>query len=171
MINETMTEYVSIKEFAKALGISTQAVYKRLNDDLKPYATELNGEKRISIAAFKFFQKNEFATDLTTKLSTKIDEVGKQNDELIVILKQELKQVRVENEDLRHEVRFLREQLKIERQHSRNLSDNLVTIADQAQRLQLAQIDARVKEKEQIVQETSVDELSNKTFFQRLFGR
>ena len=165
-ITEEMLEYVPIKEFARTAGISTQAVYKRLNTDLKPYATELNGEKRISTAAFKLFQKNEFATELTTKLTTKLNEVGKQNEELIALLKQELKHKTDENERLNQQIKSLQEQLETERKHSRDLSDKLVTLTDQAQRLQLAQIDSQKQLTES--EETTKEKQS---LLQRFFGK
>lgn len=167
---EEMIEYVPIKEFAQTVGVSTQAVYKRLNTDLKPYATVLNGEKRISTAAFKLFQKNKFATKLTTKLTTKVDEIGNQNNELIAILKKELEHKNEEIENLHSQNKFLQEQLKVEREHSRDLSDKLVTITDQAQRLHLADLESRKKLQEGSSMEEPEEKTEKKSIFRKIFG-
>lgn len=38
-------EYMTIKEFAAAAGVTEQAVYKQLNNKLSTYSTMLNGKK------------------------------------------------------------------------------------------------------------------------------
>lgn len=50
-----MNKYLSVKEFAKQAGVSTQAVYQRLEKDLGAFAQEKNGKKTISDAALKLF--------------------------------------------------------------------------------------------------------------------
>ena len=42
-------EYLTIKEFAAAAGVSEQAIYKRINKSLKPYAIVIDGKRKISI--------------------------------------------------------------------------------------------------------------------------
>lgn len=44
-------QYISIKEFASAAGVSQQAVYKALNKRLKPYFKLINGQKMLDIKA------------------------------------------------------------------------------------------------------------------------
>lgn len=51
-----MNDLLSIAEFADALGISKQAVYKRLRSkELEPYITEKNGMRYISASAMPLF--------------------------------------------------------------------------------------------------------------------
>lgn len=38
-------EYLSIKEFAAAVGVSQQAIYKQLNNKLKPYLKMVDNKK------------------------------------------------------------------------------------------------------------------------------
>lgn len=46
-------QYLSVKEFAQAAGVSVQAVYKRLSKDLKPFVNEVDGRKVIDKCALK----------------------------------------------------------------------------------------------------------------------
>ncbi len=46
-------QYLSVKEFAQAAGVSVQAVYKRLSKDLKPFVNEVEGRKVIDKRALK----------------------------------------------------------------------------------------------------------------------
>lgn len=46
-------QYLSVKDFAQAAGVSVQAVYKRLSKDLKPFVNEVDGRKVINKRALK----------------------------------------------------------------------------------------------------------------------
>jgi hypothetical protein len=48
--------FLSIKEFAKMAKVSPQAVYKRLDKDLKEYFKVIDGKKSIKIEALKQFE-------------------------------------------------------------------------------------------------------------------
>jgi len=48
-----MDKYISIKEFARQIGVSSQAVYQRLDKDLKPFLKVINNKKKLDIQAFK----------------------------------------------------------------------------------------------------------------------
>ena len=52
-------EYITIKEFAERAGVSTQAIYQRLNKDLQVYLQVENGKKRLNIAALQLFNASE----------------------------------------------------------------------------------------------------------------
>lgn len=54
-------ETLSIKEVAKIVGVSTQAIYQRLDKDLKSYLIIENGKKRLKTAVISevFSQKNK----------------------------------------------------------------------------------------------------------------
>lgn len=47
------SEYLSVKDFAAAAGVSVQSVYQRLNKSLKPYLKVENGVKSIDSKALK----------------------------------------------------------------------------------------------------------------------
>ena len=46
-------QYLSVKEFAQAAGVSVQAVYKRLSNGLEPFVKEVEGRKVIAKRALK----------------------------------------------------------------------------------------------------------------------
>ena len=50
-----MEKYISIKEFAYQIGVSPQAIYQRLDKDLKPFLKVIENKKKLSIEAFKLF--------------------------------------------------------------------------------------------------------------------
>ena len=52
-------EYLSIKDFAQAVGISQQAVYKQLNNKLQPYLKVVDNKKMLEKSALKLFEKEE----------------------------------------------------------------------------------------------------------------
>lgn len=54
-----MKDYLTVVEFAAAAGITKQAVYKRIKQDLAPYVKEQDGKKAISKEALKLFAKEE----------------------------------------------------------------------------------------------------------------
>jgi len=50
-----MDKYISIKEFAQQIGVSSQAVYQRLDKDLKPFLKVVDNKKKLNIQAFELF--------------------------------------------------------------------------------------------------------------------
>lgn len=52
-------ELLTIKEFAEAAGVSSQAVYQRLSKSLQPYVVELNGKKHLKREALELFDGAE----------------------------------------------------------------------------------------------------------------
>lgn len=75
-----MKDYLTVLEFAAAAGITKQAVYKRIKQDLAPYVKEQDGKKTISKEALKLFAKEEPAeaaqgpTEATSFLLDRIEE-------------------------------------------------------------------------------------------------
>ncbi len=54
-------EFYTVSEFAKIVGISRQAVYKKLNNQFKPFVNVIKGKKYLSHKALELFphQKND----------------------------------------------------------------------------------------------------------------
>jgi DNA-binding transcriptional MerR regulator len=50
-----MDKYISIKEFAHQVGVSSQAIYQRLDKDLKPFLKVVDNKKKLDIRAFRLF--------------------------------------------------------------------------------------------------------------------
>jgi len=53
-------EYLSIKQFAEAAGVSPQAIYQRLDKDFKPYFKVIQGRKSLNREALSLFHGNSF---------------------------------------------------------------------------------------------------------------
>jgi len=94
-----MSEYISVSEFASRAGVTCQAVYLRLNKDLKPYL-KLNGKRKtVSVDALKLYQKTSVEQEieqpivelLKSQLEAKdrqLEEKDKQIAELLERLKE-----------------------------------------------------------------------------------
>ena len=54
-----MSEYMTVKEFALKANVSVQAIYQRLDRDLKPYLKMFKGKKYISSEGLQFFVKDD----------------------------------------------------------------------------------------------------------------
>ena len=63
--NKDMNDYLSVKEFSAAAGVSTQTIYKQLETRLAPHVKESGGRKYISKAALEeFYKVQQDATEL-----------------------------------------------------------------------------------------------------------
>ena len=54
-----MDKYISVKEFARQIGVSSQAVYQRLDKDLKPFLKIVNNKKKLDIRAFELLNSED----------------------------------------------------------------------------------------------------------------
>jgi len=54
-----MKEYISIKDFALKVGVSPQALYQRLDKDLKPFLKVVESKKTLNIKALELFTLKE----------------------------------------------------------------------------------------------------------------
>lgn len=111
---------MTVKEFAKAAGVSTQAVYNRLQSDLQPFANVENGKKTIDSAALELYGKQAFtgkcASDvqgldkLQSDLQSALQEVDKMKIALseaetkVAALQTEKEAVQANLDDLRRQV-------------------------------------------------------------------
>lgn len=83
-------EYLSIKEFAEAAGVSKQAVYQRLTGTLKPYVSIKDGVKYLNIRALELYEGDDAVKKL--KKNNQEESNSVQVDSMIELLKRELDQ-------------------------------------------------------------------------------
>lgn len=132
-------ELLTIKEFAEITGRSSQAIYKQLNTRLKPFVQLVDNKKMIERRALSevFNMDPENAVDQISQsdlnIQTNLEET------LYEILKVELM---AKNE----QIAALQAELAEERKHSREQADRIAVFADQAQKLQLAQMKPQITE-------------------------
>lgn len=117
-------ELLTVQEFAKRAGVSVQAVYKRLNNSLNPYVQLVEGRKMLKTSALYEIYGIEVEQPIKPFIKPEL------NDE----------KDRSEVDFLRRQVEQLQAELAQERRHSREMSEQLARLADQAQQLQLAQM-------------------------------
>lgn len=60
----TDSKYLSVKDFARHAGVSTQWVYKRLANELQPYCKIINGVKYINVEGLRLFDMHEQRVDI-----------------------------------------------------------------------------------------------------------
>ena len=141
-------KYISVSEFAKAAGVSKQAVYSRLkSQDLNKFIKLENGKKLINIKALEFFNKS------SSQSSFNQAEQGLESTEREYI------------ESLKKQI----EELQRDKQE-------LYRLLDQQQQL-TAQANATIKllqaqkEEASIIQQEQQQEQKKQGFFARLFSR
>lgn len=83
-------EYLSIKEFAEAAGVSKQAVYQRLTGTLKPYVSIKDGVKYLNIRALELYKGDDAVKKL--KKNNQEESNNVQVDSMVELLKKELDQ-------------------------------------------------------------------------------
>lgn len=86
-----MSNYLTVKEFAEATGMTTQRIYQRMNGDLKQFTKLVNGKKRLSIEGLRLFDSisvnsnNEKLPNLPNGETQPQEEIGKYKAENIIL--------------------------------------------------------------------------------------
>lgn len=157
-----MENYLTIKEFADFVGISTQAVYQRLDKDLKDYYEVIDNKKYLKKSVLSLFRDNvqknvttEQNTDLLNFLKAEneglLNQVNEKDNALQVALKdknlllQQVNKLRLELDNLKQE----KENLILENDSLKKEVDNLLEINENL--------------KTQIISQSVVEEVSQST--------
>lgn len=148
----------TIKQIADEIGVSKQAVQKRLSREplytsIQPYISTVDGVKYIEVVGENLvksaFAKNNRQPSVDSLSIDKNDVPIDKNavDMVVDVLKSQIETQKIALETLQAQLEVkdkqiaqLRAELAEERQHSRDQSDKLAVIADQSQKLQLAQM-------------------------------
>ena len=117
-INKSMgqDEYISIAEFARRAGITPQAVYKKLNNQvdnqLSTYTKIHNGKKRIHIKALELFLPtgvnqvvNQFNNQVDNFSQPVDNQVDNQINQVVDFLKDQIKRKDIQIEQLQQDLR------------------------------------------------------------------
>lgn len=147
-------ELLTVKEFAQLSGRTKQAIYKQLNNKLSPFVQTINNQKMLETRALKEIFNIDIEQQKDEKLNDEINLESCLEASLYEILKDELE---AKNKQIIH----LQGELATERQHNREQADKIAIFADQAQKLQLAQMKPQISENE--------EEPKKKGLFKRLF--
>ena len=120
----------SISQISKEIGVSTQAVYKKIKKE--PLSTSLHGllttvdNKLTADETGERLIKATFNKNTVPSASTK--EIDNLTTEFIRSLQAQIESLTLQNEDLR-------QQLNEERQHSREQAEKMLPLLEQAQTL------------------------------------
>ena len=138
-------EFISIAEFARRAGVTPQAVYKQLNNQvdnrLSTYVKVHNGKKRISTKALELFLStgiNQVDNQVDNRFNNQFNNFSQpvdnhndtRKDEIIALLKEQVADQKEQIEQLQSDLRASREDLA-------RLATQMAKIADQGQQLQL----------------------------------
>lgn len=124
-----ISDLLTVKEFAKLAGVSTQSVYKRLHNLLQPYLQLVNNHKMLECRALK----DVYGKEVVQPMQPKVDNLCNHNATIYEMLKAEL-------EAKNQQIVNLQDELMKEREHSRKQSEKISQFVDQSQKLQLAQM-------------------------------
>lgn len=128
MIRKEGVIYLTVKEFAEAAAISSQAAYKQLQTRLKDYSLEVENQTYINAAALDKFYGSEAATQVEQVVQPWVE-----SDKLL-----ELERSKVAS--LEEMVNFLKNEIQEKNKQIENLSLRLqeaIKSVDQEQQLHL----------------------------------
>lgn len=134
-------ELLTIKEFSELAGKTPQAIYKQLNGRLKPFVQLADNKKMLESRALWEVFGIEAGETIEQSGQPELNIQANLEKTLYDILKAELE---AKNE----QIASLQAELAEERRHSREQADKIAVFADQAQKLQLAQMQPRITEEE-----------------------
>jgi len=151
----------TIKQIADELGIEKQKVYRFIKRNHINEAHQENGvmyydEMAQTLLNTEFFKNTTSSEVHQNHINDTVTEA------VINMLKSEI--------DFKNKlIDELKLELNTERQHSRELSDKIVQLADQSQRLQLAQLTTDNSPKFLTEQNTDSDKTSFFNYFKQIF--
>jgi chromosome segregation ATPase len=148
-----MDELLTVQQVAEHLKISRQAVYKKIDNEFKPYLHIVNGKKYLDKRAIGIFDEKYDNQEFTNLLSKSLQLLTEQNEVLKAQLEQKDKQLEEKDKQI----------------------SNLQKLIDQSQQLQaIAENKIKLLEQKETPPEPvngSPSIESKKGFLARLFGR
>jgi AcrR family transcriptional regulator len=165
----------TLKQIADELGVSKQTVYKRykgrLRERLLPYAHTIDGIVHIEEQGETIIKSDFNANTTRNGAHTDAHTEAHINNTLYVVLQSELEAKNKLIDDIRTDHRTaletkdkqisdLSSQLAEERQHSREQSERIAILADQAQKLQLLATNTEPPPADEQEEEIEIDEIT-----------
>lgn len=158
----------TIKQIADELGVSKQAVYKKIDNlDLRSSLQKIANQFTIDKHQEKLIKSAFLENKSPTKITNQVDEIANQSPtslQLISILQSTIDLTKTQNEQLKSEldiknkqIEDLNAELAKERKHNRAQSETIAVLADQAQKLQLAQMKSQITDGEHLTREEPQD--------------
>lgn len=185
----------TIKQIADELGVSKQAVQKRLAREplytcLQPYISTNGNTKYIDDVGEIMIKTAFCSTDIDTSATMSIDTSATMSidtstttenrifqllQDNLTILQEQLKEKDKQLEDKSKQIKHLNSELAEERKHSREQADKLAILADTSQKLHAGTIKqlegGAVHADEQATAKKSDETKSSKGFIKRIFKK
>lgn len=175
----------SIKEISEEIGVSKQAVFKKikrepLSTSLQGLTTTVDGRLMVSVDG-ELLIKQAFSSNdrqptgnqivnqvdgASTKTINQFTGELAENDAVLSVLKATIETLQGQLRSKDEQIQSLTSELAKEREHSREVSDKLAVLADQSQKLQLAQMQPQLGGG--TIEEAPAEK---KTVWQRFFGK
>ena len=122
-------ELLTIKEVAQRAGVSTQAIYQRLDKDLKPYLQVVDNKKCLKIEVLELFSKSPLQEPCKEDYQALDKDLQSDFQAVIETLREQLSQKDKQIETLQGE-------LMEQNAHVRKQSEKLVALVEQVNELQ-----------------------------------
>ena len=166
-----MENYLTIKEFADLVGISTQAVYQRLDKDLKDYYEVIDNKKYLKKSVLTLFRDNiqknsnntqnpELINFLQAENEGLLNQVNEKDKSLNIALKeknlllQQINKLRLELDNLKQE----HDNLVLENDSLQKENENLKNRLESSPLIPNDNLENAIDEKNQnIIENTSTD--------------
>lgn len=146
-----MSELMTVKQFAAAAGVSSQRIYQRLDTNLKPFVSVVDGHKMLSTEGLQLFEIQPLEQDLNNPLQT-LELLQAENETLKAENAALNEKIKGLEQDLAKTLQPLEKQLDDLRADKQYLQERL-TAAEQ-ERLELkAERDSITKERQTILAE------------------
>lgn len=114
---------LTVKEFAAAAGVSSQRIYQRLDTNLKPFVSVVDGHKMLSAEGLQLFEIQPLEQDLNKPLQT------------LELLQAENETLKAENAELNSKIKPLEQALEKEREQSAKMTAENAALNEKIQAL------------------------------------
>ena len=106
-------EYISVSEFSELANLSVQAIYKRLNSDLKPYCKIIKNKKMINVEALNLFNNslNQAKNNVESTSNKRLNSNESKSKESLNQVEKQVENL-VETQLLKKTINLLEDQLK-----------------------------------------------------------
>ena len=161
-------KYITIAEYADIRGVTTPAVYKRLEKALKPWYREINGKKYLLSSVLYEEGKADVSEIDETEVTEEETEVNEYKTRYIEELRAEIEQQKAENARLLEEIAAQREAIKEKDAKIVEFAGRFAELANQAQQLHAAQTMIEAKSAAAAEDAPAEPETKKRGFFARL---
>lgn len=176
-------EFLTVSEFAAAVGVTKQAVYARINKDLTPFVSVIQGQKHISIEASSLFNSQSANNPNAKQIDSRVvDTLLSQLEEKDRLMEQQQAVIMAQSEEIsKLNTHILNQSESLTNLlHTQNqLQENYQVLLKQHQ--ELLMVDQRLQPVSNIVASNCCNNVDTEHeqvnpgeklgFFKRLFGR